>query len=487
MVPTIFGGIVALLGCWFLTKPIAWTFGLMIVASEFAAASAINLPAVGGSTVTPAHLALGFVIIRLLMDRQLSLQAWLEASEENLFLIGFVAYSAVTAFILPRMFQGELQLIPLRDTVNGHVLGPQPLKLSNQNLTTAVYLVGTALIALCAGLVARRRDASAKIVATLLAVGWLHVAFGVLDLALTAVGQQGMLNVFRNGSYAQLNQEVSGLRRISGVDAETSAYSQYGIVFLVFASELWLRGVMPRRSGPLSLAMLFLLAITTSSSAYIGLGAYALLLAGRIAFVPGGSKPALILSIAAVGLTAVAALLAIAAFEPGAMTKLVTVVTDMTINKQASLSGRQRALAAAQGLRAFTATNGLGVGAGSFRSSSLFTAVIGSTGVIGSLFLAIYVAQMAKPLRRSTYLAAVDGARGAGVAAGWAALIGLAPMMFTAASPDPGLLFALFAGLAIGWRGREAASALPPLRPPEPSQARAIPAGRALTVRAAAP
>jgi hypothetical protein len=456
MIPTVFGGVIVLLGLWFLAKPVHWMFALMIISSEFGAAAAIDLPAVGGSTVSPAHLALGFVILRTLIDRRISFHAWLASGEENLFLIGFVLYSAITAFILPKMFQGEVVVVPLRDTVNGHVLGPTALTFSNQNITTAVYLIGTALAACSAGLLARRHEAAGAIVSTLIAVGWLHAAFGVLDLGLAAVGQQDLLNVFRNGSYAQLNQEVAGLRRISGVEAETSAYSQYGVVFLVFACELWIRGIMARRSGALALALFFLLAITTSSSAYIGLGAYLLLLAGRMIFAPGGSKPALVLSMAVVAFCALSTVLTIAAFEPSLMDRLMTVMADMTINKHNSLSGQERGKLASQGFDVFVATHGFGVGAGSFRTSSLPSAVLGSSGVVGAALLIVYLVQLAKPFRRSTYLADVDGRRGAGVAAGWAALVGLAPLVFTAASPDPGLLFALFAGLSIGWRGAPA-------------------------------
>jgi hypothetical protein len=273
MIPTVFGAIILLLGLWSLTKPVAWMFVLMLACTEFGAASAVNLPALGGSTITPSHLALGLVILRILLDRKFDLHAWLASSEENLFLIGFALYSAVTAFILPRLFQGQILVVPLRDTVNGVVLGASALKFSPQNITTDVYLIGTAAAAICAGLVARRRDATMAVVSAALLVGWMHAGFGVADLALTAVHHQSWLDVFRNGSYAQLNQQVGGLRRIAGVQAETSAYASYGLVFFVFATELWLRGILPRRAGPLALVLLALLAITTSSSAYVGLGA----------------------------------------------------------------------------------------------------------------------------------------------------------------------------------------------------------------------
>ncbi len=60
------------------------------------------------------------------------------------------------------------------------------------------------------------------------------------------------------------------------------------------------------------------------------------------------------------------------------------VFNDMIWRKAESVSGRQRAFWAGQSVSAFLQSFGLGVGPGSFRSSSLLTAVLGATGVIGA-------------------------------------------------------------------------------------------------------
>ena len=142
----------------------------------------------------------------------------------------------------------------------------------------------------------------------------------------------------------------------------------------------------------------------------------------------------------------------------------IQVVTDMTVNKATSASGRERAAWAAQALQAFSASHGLGVGAGSFRSSSLVYAILGSSGLVGAAFFFLALANLIKPFRASTYRADVDGRQGAGVAAAWAAAIGLAPLVFTGTSADPGALFGLFAGLAMGWRGVAALRRAQPTR-----------------------
>ena len=97
-------------------------------------------------------------------------------------------------------------------------------------------------------------------------------------------------------------------------------------------------------------------------------------------------------------------------------------------------------------------SRGLGVGVGSFRSSSIVTAIIGSVGPAGLAVFAGYCLQVFKFGRRSSYAAGGDVRVAAGAAAGWTALITLVPAFFTWASADPGLIFAIMAGLSLGWR-----------------------------------
>ncbi|MEJ0022943.1 MAG: hypothetical protein WDN76_05520 [Alphaproteobacteria bacterium] len=98
------------------------------------------------------------------------------------------------------------------------------------------------------------------------------------------------LDVFRNGLYAQLDQSTAGLRRVAGIFPEASVYAAYGFMLLVFNVELWLRGILPRWSGTGAVAMATILLISTSSSAYIGLASYAIVLLTRLGLVPRVSR-----------------------------------------------------------------------------------------------------------------------------------------------------------------------------------------------------
>jgi hypothetical protein len=114
---------------------------------------------------------------------------------------------------------------------------------------------------------------------------------------------------------------------------------------------------------------------------------------------------------------------------------------------------------ATQGFEAFRASFGLGIGVGSFRSSSMMTAVIGSTGVIGCVLLGAYLLTLLAPWRRQAYLLDLDRDRGLGEAAAAAALFSLLPAVLSSPQPDPGLLFGILAGYALG--ARAAGAALP--------------------------
>jgi hypothetical protein len=121
----------------------------------------------------------------------------------------------------------------------------------------------------------------------------------------------------------------------------------------------------------------------------------------------------------------------------------------MIWNKSTSTSGQQRQFWAMQGLDAFSVSMGLGIGPGSFRSSSLATAIIGSMGVIGSVTFTWYCLTLLFPRRRASD-GRVDPVRTAvAAAASWAALAGLIPPLISGASPDPGMEFAALAGLAL--------------------------------------
>ena len=70
----------------------------------------------------------------------------------------------------------------------------------------------------------------------------------------------------------------------------------------------------------------------------------------------------------------------------------------------------------------------LGVGPGSFRSSSIFFAMLGSMGVIGILSFLSYLVAAFQPWRRSSWTESATPAENLGGALGSAALLSLIPL-----------------------------------------------------------
>jgi hypothetical protein len=448
MIPTITGVLICLIGAYLLFRPKIEMLAFSILCTLLPAASAIDLPALGHSSIPPAMLSLAFLALRLARP-----QAWRGpemglAVTKNAWLILYCLYCAVTALVLPRMFSGLINLVPMGQSGLGFV----PLRVTAQNTTQAVYLLGTGFGALCATLLSTERESPSTIVKTLVVVTWIHALTGVLDLALNAVHIQGAFDFVRTGAYAQLDQGVGGFHRISALCPEPSVYAALGSTYFVFMCELWLRGISPKRTGPAALIMVIMLAMSTSSTAYVFILCYCAVLLARTLIAPGSISfrhAGMILGLVVAGLVGA---LTVALLSPHFATEVATTMAELTVGKTQSQSGIERGLLAKQGLDAMVFTHGLGVGVGSFRSSSLFTAVVGSVGPAGLIVLLGYCAQVTKFGRRSSYVSQVDPRVGAGAAAGWTALMTLAPAAVSWPSADPGLLFGLMAGLSLGWR-----------------------------------
>lgn len=460
MIPTIIGALVLVAGVALLFRPPSVMLAFVLFCTLIAASSAIDLPALGGSSIPPGMLALVFMALRLCGRDVRESSAISLALSKNSWLLMFCVYCAATAFVLPRIFAGRVDLIPMGRAI----MGFQPLQVSAQNTTQAVYMLGTAFAAVAATAFATRSGTPSVIIKSLIVITWIHALTGLLDLAASSVHFKGLFDFVRTGAYAQLDQEQGGFHRISGMASEPSAYATIGGGYFVLMCELWLRRIMPRWTGPAALVMAALLIMSTSSTAYTIILAYVVVLGARGLLIPGSiptDRAVVLLTIT--GLGALIAL-TLALLSPRLTEAITGLFSDVTFKKAQTLSGVERGLWAKQGLDAMTATRGLGVGVGSFRSSSLFTAILGSVGPAGLVVFGGYCLQVAKLGRKATYVTAVDLRSAAGAASGWAALLVLAPAAFIWPSADPGLYFALMAGLSLGWRSGVVA----PPRPREP-------------------
>jgi hypothetical protein len=456
MIPTAFGIAIAVIGILLLLyASIPAMFCFVLLCSLMGGTAALSLPALGGSSIPPAQFALAFFVLRYLLPGSSQGHIVREGIRANLSLLLYVIYGIAIAYVGPRLFADRLDVVPMRYT--GHLIyGTTPLEPTSQNITTPVYLVGT-LIGAIGAYVACRDPRGAKTMGyTAVAIALIHMFFGISGVVLKGTPYDDFLGLFRNANYAQLDQRVGSVVRMSGIFPEPSAFSAYGFGWFVFLFECWYRDFKPKLTGWVAAALLLTLLATTSSTAYVGIAAYALLFFLRtICFISDVPSRKVVLIFAGMLISSIV-ISAILISKPSLVEQSLNILYAMTIDKQSSESGMQRAFWAQHGLNHFFESMGIGIGPGSFRSSSFVSAVAGSMGIVGLLTFGIYVITILKPLRASTYNGSISDRVSVGVASSWAAIALLLIGSFGAPSPDPGNDFAVFAGAALALRRRTA-------------------------------
>jgi hypothetical protein len=442
-------------------------FAFLVTSGLFGGSAALQLPLLGGSSIQPAQLGLMFLIVRILLPGSGQMPRTKDALRSNILLVAFVCYGVVLAYLGPRLFAGQIDVTPLRGRVESRyisqaafIYSTRPLQPTNQNITTSVYLIGTLFIALGAYVACTHDRGRAVLVRTATIVGAIHVVLGVAGILAINTPLATVFDLFRNGNYAQLSQSYRGFVRLTGIWPEASGYATYAFVWFVFLFECWLRRVRGPLIGPVALALALCLVFSTSSSAYIGLSLYMVTFLIRGLLAPGSISLDRMIAIffGALGLIVIAC--AVMIWKPAFAADFTDVVMRMTVEKSSSLSGLQRSFWARQGLDAFIHSYGIGIGPGSFRSSSLLTAIIGCSGLVGISTFLLYLLHVLKPLRLSTYIAADDADLAVGAAASWAVLLLVAVASVASPTCDPGTDFAILAGAALALRAPRRREAL---------------------------
>ena len=448
--PTFIGVILAAVGLVLLFRaPAHHLLALVILCMLLGGSAAIQLPALGGSSVPPAYFALGFLVLRCLLPGTHMPGRWQEAFRSQWPFILFTLYGVIGAIFLPRIFQGAMQVPALRPSagMNG-LFDTETLRPVSSNITTAVYLIGTCLMALTAQVSVRTMDQARSISRTMLWAAWIHLILGVGLMLLSGTAIAEAVLVLRNANYAQLSQQYGDFVRISGIFPEPSSWAEMMFSLFLFSSGLAFIGVYRTTAVVTTLLCGAALLFSTSSSAYLGLAVYFALLAVKL-FLDlrrtGWKAVSIIVPVAIAGL---AAMLAVALLSPKFADSFVNMVLAMTVDKGASSSALQRNFWSQKALEAFGVSLGLGVGPGSLRSSSLIAAVAGSMGVIGIVCLLATCGSMIRTFVRAPRTEAANLAK---VAAG-AGLVALVPSLVLAPSPNPGLFFATCLGLAASLR-----------------------------------
>jgi hypothetical protein len=356
---------------------------LALIASVFEAAAALIL---GGSfglqpAMVPGLLFIAYMVTQYALGMRYPGE---RAAIQAMFpLLALLAYGVLSAWLLPSAFEGRIMVWPQRpDLLAG---GMVPLQFNSGNITQPLYLGLDVIFTLCVAVFLTRREiVYQSIIAAYLLGGYVVVGLVLWQFASRIAGVPFPDDLLHsNPGWAIVQQSVGSVPRIQGPFSEPSALGGYmsGIAFCT----LWLtirgyRVMRPQLLFALSLAST-LLSTSTTGIATLVFGIPVILALASV----GGDRQAIGRIGKTVGSLVLVAAIAITPaliLRPSLMTSVGVVVTA-TLNKGDSDSFNDRSAADAGALDAVSQTYGLGVGWGSYRSSSLIPGILANSGVFG--------------------------------------------------------------------------------------------------------
>lgn len=378
-----------------------WLLYIFYVSGAFGTLLMVPGDAVGGVNLLAQSFCALFIIAKLLLEPRIVARIIeLALDLQKLGCLGiFLVWSLFTAYVMPRIFEGGVNVIPLTAVVPD----PQPLVPTTANFTQSAYLtLSTLLVFVCAA--AGNREFFIYFLRAVLLGSFALVLTGFLDLF--TQGTQ-ILAPFRNANYALMTDvEMMGSKRVVGLMPEASSYGSACLsllsilVFLRHDFEEKLR----KAAVPILIAGLSLMTIlSTSSGGYVGLGALAGVYAGDLLLhlrtTDRAKMRRLILEIIFLASSAVV-LLGIAVLRPSLFDPMSDLFDAVILQKSTSASFIERSGWTRYAWDAFLNTDGWGVGLGSARSSNWYVSILSNTGFLGAGFLSVFFIQLF--LRRST-------------------------------------------------------------------------------------
>jgi hypothetical protein len=441
-------GIIFLPLCLYFWRSPARLLELVMIGAVFSAAAVI---VVGGYGVmpalVPAALFINIFVLKLCFGERYPAERL--ALSVMFPFIAIVVCALASSFIMPRLFEGDVMVWPQKS----FIMARSPLAPNSGNYTQDMYLLANALLAVTAAPYLTRegfnlrRLLDAYFVASLLVVfislwqfagNTLHIWYPT-DFFLS------------NPGWAQLSEESIGtLTRLNGPFSEPSALAAYlcGTVsaagWMIFNGD---RARLPRLALICGLAILLL---CTSTTGYIALAIMIglLLLHTFIASSPATRRRVLTGAIIA-GTISFIVIATIPILAPSVANEAEMVVTG-TLNKNQTSSYNDRTTADRDSLRAMAASDFLGVGWGSTRSSSLLPGLCAAIGAWGLLGLLWFTASLYRHLAIAHRLA--DASTRSVMRGCNAAILGTLISAFisapTISSPDFYLLLALLVATA---------------------------------------
>jgi hypothetical protein len=378
--PTVIGVIFFCCGAYYFLYKEDGLFGLLLIASTFEAASAINF---GNRGIQPYYVVAAFTSARGLVNWLLGVRLNRKMPQGKWLLI-FGAIAVASAFVLPVVFAG----VPIYDVKigidDGLFIRP-PLQFGLYNVTQAVYL---ALHIATAFALSSIKFSAEKVRKAYLLAFYIEVFFVFAEsLCQLARIQFPLWLVLNNPGYSlwENSAEAYGTR-VPGTFSEPSIAGAFLVLYCVGFLAQYLAGKGGSIRVILSLVASGMVASSSSLLALL-LAPIALLVRYSPFRYPWYINLKQTKRIAWVFFLLVAPLMLVLLFSSGYR----EVLTNVTVSKGESGSFINRTAADLYSLQLLLRTYGLGVGLGSNRSSGLLTTLISNVGFGGVLaFLVFY-------------------------------------------------------------------------------------------------
>lgn len=451
-------GVVCLLGCLLVVaRPARWGVVVFGVFMPLQTAAAFNLWAAGGLSIICIHVLIGAFALSVVL-RGARTKAYLKdalSRPATLFLAAFTAYAVFTAFTMPVVFGGGVDVYSLERPAEGYRITTSALRPSSGNITQSLYLTfDLILFSILAFLVSRPRGAMSAFL-LLNAATAAHIFFGVLSAMPQGGPVAALFETIRTANYAIAPHHViGGLKRLIGSYAEPSAFGAMSTGLFAYNAVRFMqtRGLWHCFA---SLALLFFVAASMSTTAYAVMGLLIIIWCCHtmITLVRAGLSSEHLTAVFSSALV-VTFTLALFFHEP-AQALAAELYEKLFRAKFDSVSGVERTAWNLRSLQNLFETNGLGVGLGSSRASSMAAVILGNVGAPGAvLYLGFLATSFLKFWPRRMPEAASDPeavvARRTFVAARAGALAMLLSHLISGTNVDGGVQFFAFAAIAAG-------------------------------------
>lgn len=295
----------------------------------------------------------------------------------------FVMYGTLSILLFPSVFEG-IPVYDPRKGIDAQYMNLTPLQFSSSMVGQVMYLWINALTLIFAAMCGSRRGALEKFSRYIIWAGTLVVVLAMLQFLAWIMGIPFPYRLLNNAEGWSLGymQYLGDVNRINGSFTEPSNLAAFLLGFVAFLLRLWAGGGW--RLGALLLFSLTALLLTTSTTAYVGLG---------ILLTLYGLAPAVKRNVfRRENLVALGLLLSVLAIGIAGSLMLESVgqvVRAAILEKGVSGSFVHRMAADRRALEIVLETAGFGVGLGGNRPSSFLMWLLSNVGIVGTASFAL--------------------------------------------------------------------------------------------------